>query len=47
MLFRQRRAALAEDPDYVWDVLSDGARRASVIAAETLAEVKAAVGLPQ
>jgi len=44
--FRERRAALATDPDYVWDVLADGARRASVIAAETIAEVKAAVGLP-
>lgn len=44
--FRERRAALAEDPDYVWDVLHDGARRASVIATETLAEVKEAIGLP-
>jgi tryptophanyl-tRNA synthetase len=44
--FRERRAALAADPDRVWDILSDGARRASVIAAETIAEVKAAAGLP-
>jgi tryptophanyl-tRNA synthetase len=43
---RERRAALAADPDRVWDILADGARRASVIAAETIAEVKAAAGLP-
>ncbi len=44
--FRERRAALAADPDRVWDILDAGARRASVIAAETMAEVKAAIGLP-
>jgi tryptophanyl-tRNA synthetase len=44
--FRERRAALAEDPDQVWDILADGARRASAIASEVIAEVKAAVGLP-
>ena len=44
--FRERRAALAADPDRVWDILSDGARRASVIAAETIAEAKASMGLP-
>ncbi len=44
--FRERRAALAANPDHVWDVLREGARRASVIAAQTIAEVKAAVGLP-
>jgi tryptophanyl-tRNA synthetase len=44
--FRERRAALAADPDRVWDILADGARRASAIAAETIAQVKAAVGLP-
>ena len=43
---RERRAELAADPDRVWDTLADGARRASVIAAETVAEAKAAVGLP-
>jgi tryptophanyl-tRNA synthetase len=43
---RERRAALAADPDHVWDILADGARRASAIATETIAEVKAAVGLP-
>jgi tryptophanyl-tRNA synthetase len=44
--FRQRRAEFAADPNYVWDVLADGARRASAIADEVLGEVKSAVGLP-
>jgi tryptophanyl-tRNA synthetase len=44
--FRERRAALAADPDRVWDILSNGARRASAIAAETIAEAKASMGLP-
>jgi tryptophanyl-tRNA synthetase len=44
--FRERRARFASDPDYVWDVLADGARRAGRIATEVLGEVKAAVGLP-
>lgn len=44
--FRERRAQFAADPNYVWDVLADGARRADVIATQVLDEVKAAVGLP-
>ncbi|MEA3440567.1 MAG: tryptophan--tRNA ligase [Chloroflexota bacterium] len=44
--FRQRRAELAEDPDYVWDVLRDGQRRAKVIAEQTMGEVREAIGLP-
>jgi tryptophanyl-tRNA synthetase len=44
--FRQKRAELAKNPDYVWDVLADGARRANVIADQTMAEVRAALGLP-
>jgi tryptophanyl-tRNA synthetase len=44
--FRERRAQLADDPDYVWDVLHDGAERARAIACQVIAEVKAAVGLP-
>jgi tryptophanyl-tRNA synthetase len=43
---RERRAQLAADPQVVWDVLADGARRANAIASEVMAEVKAAVGLP-
>jgi tryptophanyl-tRNA synthetase len=45
--FRARRADLAQDPDLVWDVLADGAARASVIAKETMAEVRQSVGLPE
>ncbi|MGQ9502514.1 MAG: tryptophan--tRNA ligase [Anaerolineae bacterium] len=45
--FRERRARLAQDPNYVWDVLQEGARRAEVIASQVIAEVKEAVGLPK
>jgi tryptophanyl-tRNA synthetase len=44
--FRQKRSELAKDPTYVWDVLADGARRATVIADQTMDEVRAAIGLP-
>jgi tryptophanyl-tRNA synthetase len=44
--FRARRARYAGDPDYVWDVLADGARRARAIADQVMGEVKGAVGLP-
>lgn len=44
--FRERRAEFAADPNFIWDVLDDGARRAGAIASEVIAEVKAAVGLP-
>jgi tryptophanyl-tRNA synthetase len=44
--FREKRAALAKNPDYVWDVLSDGAKRARVIADKTMDEVRSALGLP-
>jgi tryptophanyl-tRNA synthetase len=43
---RERRARFAADPNYVWDVLADGADRARVIASETMRQVKEAVGLP-
>ena len=43
--FRERRAALAADPQYVTDVLADGAQRARVIARETIKEVKQRMGL--
>ena len=45
--FRERRTELARNPDDVWDVLHDGARRARVLADETLGDVKEAVGLPK
>ena len=44
--FRERRNNLAKDPNYVRDVLDDGARRARVIAEQTMLEVRQAVGLP-
>ncbi len=44
--FRERRDEIARDPEYVQDVLSDGAKRAHKIAASTIAEVKEAIGLP-
>jgi tryptophanyl-tRNA synthetase len=44
--FRLRRAELAQKPGYVDDVLADGARRASILAKQTMAEVREAIGLP-
>jgi tryptophanyl-tRNA synthetase len=43
--FRQRRAELAAKPEYVREVLEEGARRARVIARETLREAKQRIGL--
>jgi tryptophanyl-tRNA synthetase len=43
--FRERRAALAASPQYIEEVIADGARRAQAIAAETLSEVKERMGL--
>ena len=42
---RERRAALAENPNYIKEVLADGAARARVIARETIREVKQKMGL--
>jgi tryptophanyl-tRNA synthetase len=42
---RRRRAELARDPDALLDILRDGARRASVVARDTLARVREAMGL--
>jgi len=44
--FRQRRAQLGQNPQHVWDVLQDGKERASVIARQTMADVRDAIGLP-
>ncbi len=44
--FRERRAEFAADPNHVWDILHDGARRASAIASEVMGEVREAVQLP-
>ncbi len=43
--FRARRAEFEKDPDGVWDVLHDGAKRARVLAEETMVEVRDAIGL--
>jgi tryptophanyl-tRNA synthetase len=45
--FRERRAALASKPNYVAEVLAEGANRAEVIAKETIKEAKEKVGLLQ
>jgi tryptophanyl-tRNA synthetase len=45
--FRERRANLASNPRYVYQVLADGADRAEVIAKETIREVKERMKLLQ
>jgi tryptophanyl-tRNA synthetase len=45
--FRDKRTQLASDPNYVMDVLHDGARRARAIAQETMSDVREAVQLPR
>ncbi len=42
---RERRAELAAKPEYIAEVLADGAQRARVIAQKTLTEVKQKMGL--
>ena len=44
--FRAKRAEFEKEPNYVADVLNDGQKRASVIAKQTIREVKEAIGLP-
>jgi tryptophanyl-tRNA synthetase len=44
---RERRNELAKDPDAIWDILHDGAKRARTIAEATMIEVRKAVGLPE
>ena len=43
--FREKRAELERKPEYVREILADGARRAQVIARETLKEAKARVNM--
>jgi len=43
---RQRRAELAAHPDEIERIIEDGARRARVIACQTISEVKGKMGLP-
>ncbi len=42
---RQRREEFAKDPDFVMNMLKEGSERAERVAAGTLAEVKAAMGI--
>jgi tryptophanyl-tRNA synthetase len=42
---RARREELAADPDRIDKILADGARRAGAVASQTMARVRAAVGL--
>ena len=42
--FREKRKELAQDPELVQAVLENGAKRAKVIAGETMAEVRKAIG---
>jgi len=44
---RQKRAELNQNPQTVMDILQDGAKRARKIAAETMQEVRVAIGLPK
>jgi tryptophanyl-tRNA synthetase len=44
--FREKRAALAQKPEAIWQMLSEGEKRARSIAETTMEEVRAAVGLP-
>lgn len=44
---RAKREEFARDESGTWDMLRDGAKRAEVIAEATMAEVRAAVGLPK
>jgi tryptophanyl-tRNA synthetase len=43
--FREKRNTLAEKPDYVAEILQDGAKRARVIADQTIKEVHDAIGM--
>ncbi len=43
--FRERREQFAQRPEYIREVIEDGARRASVVAHATIEEVKAAMHL--
>jgi tryptophanyl-tRNA synthetase len=44
--FRSKRAELEANPQAVWDILHDGAKRARVLADQTMEKVRAAIHLP-
>lgn len=43
---REKRRGYEKDPDGTWEMLRDGAARASLLAEATMVDVRAAVGLP-
>jgi tryptophanyl-tRNA synthetase len=45
--FRAKRDEIGKTPDFVWDVLHDGATRARTIAEQTMVEVRSAMQLPK
>jgi len=45
--FRAKRAEISQNPDTVWDVMHDGAKRARGIAEGVMEEVREAIGLPE
>lgn len=44
--FRSKREEIGKNPNDVWDILEDGAKRARAIAEKTMADVREAVQLP-
>jgi len=46
MPFCEKRGALAQKPDKIWQILAEGDKRALKIAEATMEEVRSAVGLP-
>ena len=42
---REKRALLQSKPDYIKDILNIGAKKAKVIASQTLDKVRASIGL--
>ncbi|MCT7848618.1 MAG: tryptophan--tRNA ligase, partial [Lactobacillus iners] len=45
MPIRERRANFAQNPAEVYEMLQEGSRKANVVANQTLAEVREAIGL--
>jgi len=45
--FRAKRAEIDQNPQQVWDILHDGAKRARTIAESVMEEVREAIGLPK